>query len=152
MASKSHLLPYYKDMIKQIVGVRDRIPPTLSYYKHPRYILPVLRHMNCLTQRELASRAKVSPNQIALIEKGRASPTVETLEKLFYALWCDLVLVPKLRIFPEAMLEKRAAERARKWARRTRKTRGASKDEIERLIKAHTASLLESPIMRLWDD
>lgn len=84
-----------KEITKDIEEIQDVIPKLLRYYRYPRYLLPVLRDLRQVSQRELAARSGVSPNQIALIEKGRSDPRINTLGRLFKALHFDLVIIPR---------------------------------------------------------
>ncbi len=57
----------------------------------PAYALCLLaRRRAGLTQRELASRAGVSPSTIARIERGRMEPTLDLLLRLVEAAGLDL--------------------------------------------------------------
>lgn len=42
----------------------------------------------------------MSKSHLAAIETGKVSPSVETLHKVFDALFCDLLVIPKARNRP----------------------------------------------------
>jgi transcriptional regulator with XRE-family HTH domain len=74
----------------QVTGV---LPP-MQLRLEPGQWVRALRVALHMTQRQLASRAKVSQTNLALIESGRVEPQLGTLRVLFDALFCDLMVLP----------------------------------------------------------
>ncbi|MFI5347441.1 MAG: helix-turn-helix domain-containing protein [Elusimicrobiota bacterium] len=87
----------------------------------PADYLRALRGSLRMSQVQLARRAGVAKSHLVAIEKGRVSPSVETLRKIFDALFCDLLIVPKARKKPTEALAEREIERKREpryWEKR----------------------------------
>lgn len=62
-----------------------------------RVYVRALRAALRMTQAQLARRAGVAKSHVALIEAGAANVGVETLRKVFDAMFCDLLVIPKAR-------------------------------------------------------
>jgi transcriptional regulator with XRE-family HTH domain len=77
----------------------------------PHVYLRVIRATMRMTQEQLARRAGVAKSHVALVESGKANVGVDTLRKLFDALFCDLLIVPKARKKPTQALAERELER-----------------------------------------
>lgn len=61
--------------------------------------LQARRELFGFTRNELATRAKVAPNMVVMIETGATkSPTVATMGKLAHALKCYLVVMDSRRV------------------------------------------------------
>lgn len=58
----------------------------------PGQLLRVVRERHGVSQRQLATRAATTQSAISRIERGRVSPSVETLRELLYLLGEDLEL------------------------------------------------------------
>jgi transcriptional regulator with XRE-family HTH domain len=71
-----------------------------------------------MTQEQLARRAGVAKSHVALIEAGAANVGVETLRKIFDAMFCDLLVIPKARKRPTQALAEREIELGLPLARR----------------------------------
>lgn len=63
----------------------------------PAAYIRALRAALQMSQSRLARRAGVSQAHIALIESGRGDTRLGTLRKVFDALFCDLLVIPKPR-------------------------------------------------------
>ena len=57
-------------------------------------VLFLLRKRLRMSQRTLAKRAKIPQATVSRIESGRTTPTLATLEKIFRALFCEIVIIP----------------------------------------------------------
>jgi transcriptional regulator with XRE-family HTH domain len=103
--------------IKTILPYRNRraLNELLSKRSVPRLKhgdwLKTLRAALRMTQGQLARRAGLSQQHVALIEAGKIDPKVETLRALFDALFCDLVVLPVPRRRPGDIVAERTAER-----------------------------------------
>lgn len=80
-------------------------PPELRL--QPGQWVRAVRVVLHMTQRQLAARAGVSQGNLAQIEKGRFEPQLETLRKLFDALFCDLLVLPVPRGRLGAIIEEK---------------------------------------------
>ncbi len=66
----------------------------------PGQWLKTLRVAYHMTQRQLARRSGAQQGHIALMEQDRLSPRIDTLSKLFGALFCDVIVLPVPRKRP----------------------------------------------------
>ena len=64
-----------------------------------------------MTQAQLAKRAGIAKSHVAQIEAGAANVGVRTLSRLFDALFCDLLIIPKTRKKPTQALAERELEK-----------------------------------------
>ena len=79
---------------------------------HPPHVyVRAVRTALRMTQEQLARRAGVAKSHVALVESGKANVGVDTLRKLFEAMFCDLLVVPKARKKPTQALAEREIER-----------------------------------------
>ena len=76
-------------------------------YVYVRAIRTLLR----MTQEQLARRAGTTKSHVAQVESGKTNVGVDTLRKLFDAMFCDLLVVPKARKKPTQALAERELER-----------------------------------------
>ena len=76
-------------------------------YVYVRSIRTTLR----MTQEQLARRAGTTKSHVAQVESGKTNVGVDTLRKLFDAMFCDLLVVPKARKKPTQVLAERELER-----------------------------------------
>lgn len=60
--------------------------------------IPVIRKSKRLTQVQLAARIGISQTYLSLIENRKRRCTLETIEKIYDALDCDLGVVPRNRL------------------------------------------------------
>jgi transcriptional regulator with XRE-family HTH domain len=85
----------------------------------PGFYLRALRGKLRMSQAQLARRAVVDQSHIARIELGKVDADLSTLRRLFDALFCDLVLVPRPRLELGDALAERNSERRRPNHRHT---------------------------------
>jgi transcriptional regulator with XRE-family HTH domain len=64
-----------------------------------------------MTQERLARRAGTTKSHVAQVESGKTNVGVDTLRKLFDAMFCDLLVVPKARKKPTQARAERELER-----------------------------------------
>ena len=79
----------------------------------PAVYVRALRATLRMSQENLARRSGVAKSQIVEIEKGRMNPGVDVLRRLFDAMFCDLLVVPKARKRPSDALAEQFLERPR---------------------------------------
>ncbi len=77
----------------------------------PHVYIRAIRTALRMTQGQLARRAGVAKSHVALVESGTANVGIDTLKKLFDAMFCDLLIVPKARKRPTQALAERELER-----------------------------------------
>mgnify|MGYP001609570375 FL=1 len=85
----------------------------------PAFYLRALRGKLRMSQTQLARRSGIDQGQIARIELDRVNPDLMTLRKLFNALFCDLLVIPKPRQELGDALAERNAESNRPNHRHT---------------------------------
>lgn len=94
-------------MTKELISVVKRSEDRLFSYAQkapegldrmsPAEAIRILRRKLTMTQAQLARRAGVSQSAIAQLEAGRGDPQWSTLTKIFNALYCNLMVIPKPR-------------------------------------------------------
>ena len=84
--------------LNELVNYIARAPKSIS--RPPEFFLRALRGRLCMSQAQLARRSGVEQSQIAKIELGKVSPDLATLRRLYDAMFCDLLVVPKPRKRP----------------------------------------------------
>ena len=78
----------------------------------PGYYLRALRGKMRMSQGQLARLSGIDQSQIARIELGKVEPTLTTLRRLFDALFCDMLVIPKPRMqLGDALVERSAEKR-----------------------------------------
>jgi DNA-binding transcriptional regulator YiaG len=74
----------------------------------PRIYVRALRSALRMSQAALSRRSGVEKAHIARLESGRVDAREETLRRLFDAMFCDLVIVPRARKRPgDALADQR---------------------------------------------
>jgi len=89
---------------------RAQIPgelPSQELRLSPAQWVKTLRVSYHISQRRLAELSGITQSQIALIEKGLCEPQLDTLRRVFDALYCDLVVLPAPRWRVGAVLAER---------------------------------------------
>lgn len=84
--------------LNELVNFIARAPR--SILRPPAFFLRALRGRLCMSQAQLSRRCGVGQSQIAKIERGLVVPELVTLRRLYDALFCDLVVIPKPRQRP----------------------------------------------------
>ena len=80
---------------------------------HPaKFYLRALRGKLRMSQAQLGRRSGIDQAQIARIERGQVEPDLKTLRRLYDALLCDLLVIPKPRVpLGDALAERNAEDR-----------------------------------------
>ena len=122
----------------------------------PGVLLRSLRKRLRMTQRQLAKRSGFPQPYIASIESGRKKPPMNTLEKIFRALYCSVtfLLVPEVKA--NKILENQANEAATKRVRYVAGTMALEKQLPEKqtlreMIAEEKQRLLSSKTTKIWD-
>lgn len=66
-----------------------------------------------MTQKQVAKRAGLHQSHIAKIESGTSNVRVDTLNKVFNAMFCDMSVLPNPRMNLDEVVEKRVRDKAR---------------------------------------
>ncbi|MFI5346823.1 MAG: helix-turn-helix domain-containing protein [Elusimicrobiota bacterium] len=86
----------------------------------PEAAVRALRSALRMSQSQLAGRSGVPKQHISRIEAGRHSPRLDTLRRLFDAMFCDLLVLPAARVRPREAVARRRTERPVPWRYRRR--------------------------------
>ena len=81
----------------------------------PAVLLRALRGALRMSQADLARRSGVQQAVVARVESGKGDVRLGTLRKLFDAMFCDLLILPKPRKRPSDAVAERQLERY--WGR-----------------------------------
>ena len=76
-------------------------------------LICLLRKRLQMNQKQLARRSKLPQSYIAKVEKDRVDCQLKTLRKIFDALCCDLIVVPKPRIDFDEVIRNQAYKAAK---------------------------------------
>lgn len=120
-------------------------------------VIQAIRLQLGMSQAVLAKRASMPQATLSRIEKGQKNSTLSTLQKVFKALSCDLVIAPVFREPIDQMRRKQARKVAEKHVRYLRGTMNLEKQEpdsrlIEELLKKEEEELLHKPESKLWEE
>lgn len=97
--------------INELIRFVARAPKAAA---HPTgFYLRALRGKLRMSQAQLARRSGIDQGQIARIELGKIEAELKTLRKLFAAMFCDLLVIPK----PRQHLGDALAARNAEWER-----------------------------------
>lgn len=110
-----------------------------------------------MTQTQLAKRAGITQSHLARIEAGKVDPQLSTLRRIFSALFCDVLVVPRMLKRPQDVLLERVKALARHNVLRVTGTMALEKqapddETISNLIRSEEARLLAHPSSELWAD
>ena len=116
----------------------------------------LLRKYFRMTQSELAERAKIPQSHIVKIEGGKADVQISTLEKIFKALSCELIIQPKPQKPIDEILRGRARAIALKRLKQSMGTKAlegqaAEADTFRELLEKKTDEILNDPREKLWN-
>lgn len=109
-----------------------------------------------MTQSELAERSKIPQSHIVKIEGGKSDVQISTLEKIFKALSCELIVQPKPQKPIEEILRGRARAVALKRLKQSMGTmalegQAAEADTFRELLEKKTDEILNDPREKLWN-
>lgn len=149
-------LPISKEkMLNRIVSSGMKVPEGFESLSLPS-LIRILRHGFGMTQAQLAKRAGLLQSHIAQIELGHVDLQWSTVQKVFRALNSDVVVLPKFKEKPKAIIAKRARETAKRKVARVAGTSALEKqlpdeqtrrrllhDEEERLKNNHSSEIWE---------
>jgi transcriptional regulator with XRE-family HTH domain len=84
-------------------------PPKAMTYPPAAYLRALRSYMR-MSQRQLARRSGLGQAHICRIERGRVDPGLAAWRRLFHALFCDLLIVPRPRRRPGEALGERLTQ------------------------------------------
>lgn len=108
-----------------------------------------------ISQTILAKRAGVPQSTISRLERGLSIANLKTLMKVFDALFCDLVIIPKLRKSIDTIRREQAEKKAREhieYLRGTMNLEEQSPDPefFRMLLKEEEDNYLHASSSKLW--
>ena len=109
-----------------------------------------------MTQMELAHRAGISQAHIGAIESGSIMPRIDTLVKVFNALYCQVNIAPRPKKPLNEILRGRARSVALKRLKQSMGTmalekQAPDKEVFRQLLEKQTDEILSDHKERLWD-
>ncbi|MBI3551177.1 MAG: helix-turn-helix domain-containing protein [Elusimicrobia bacterium] len=109
-----------------------------------------------MTQAQLAKRAGIPQSHIARIETAKVDLQLSTLRKVFRALFCELLVLPRMQRSIEDAIAARAKEKARQNVARVTGTMALESqrpddETIGALIRSEENRLLSNPSSELWE-
>jgi transcriptional regulator with XRE-family HTH domain len=121
----------------------------------PPALIRTLRAALHMNQAQLARRAGIPQSHLARIETGKGDAQVGTLRKIFAALGCDLLFVPKAKKDLGAVLEEAIQEKARRNVARVAGTMTLEKqtpddETLRSLIASEIRRLRQNPTSEIW--
>lgn len=82
----------------------------VNIYNYIREQIKNYRHLNHLTQQQLADKANITKQSVSRIERGKLSPSLDTLYDLSDALNCSIYdLLPRNNVSYDDSIDKRIA-------------------------------------------
>lgn len=105
-------------VLNQAMFAAAKVEPRVL--RPPRLLLRSLRSALRMSQAQLARRSGVPRAHIARIESGRIDAGFGTLSRLFDAMFCDLIVLPKVRKRPREAIAEKRLEPAIPWRYRFR--------------------------------
>lgn len=116
----------------------------------------LLRRYFRMTQAELAERAKIPQSHIVKIEGGKTDVQISTLEKIFKAISCELVIQPKPYKPINEILRGRARAVALNRLKQVMGTmalegQATDADTFKDLLEKKTDEILSDPREKLWN-
>lgn len=119
-------------------------------------LIRLLRKRLHMTQKNLAARAGVSQSFVAKIESGHRNFDLQTLKKMFSALFCELFLVPTPLVDFDELIKQQALKAAKKRIEYLKGTMSLEKqlpdpEMLEQLILEEQNRLIQSGSSEIWN-
>lgn len=114
MRKKTAVSIVHQRALNQIMIYTSRAPAQALL--EPAVFLRALRSALRMSQCQLARRSGLTQPHVALLEKGEDGVRLATLRRIFDAMFCDLLIIPRPRKRPgDAVAERRLENR--RWHR-----------------------------------
>jgi transcriptional regulator with XRE-family HTH domain len=142
------------NLTSQLTGWARRVPLELGEISPGNQILLIRTRLG-LSQEQLARRAGMTRVQLGRIESGRADPRLSSLHKLFNALLCGLVILPRAGETLERVVAQRADALARKQIDQVLGTMALEAQPVSPAVKAAMVreareAFIRNPSSALW--
>ena len=153
MAKK--LTSFINRSAKTIFNYTQKSPEGLTNLT-PGNSIKILRQKLDMTQDQLAKRSGIAQSHIAQIEKGKVDPQWGTLKRIFDALLCNLMVVPKPRYDLDQYKVELAQKAAEKKMRKLQGTMSLEKQDMDdetksALLQRTAEDMLRNHPKKIWD-
>jgi transcriptional regulator with XRE-family HTH domain len=123
----------------------------------PHAMIRALRAALHVTQSQLVKRAGLPQSHLARVESGKGDVQLGTLRKVLGALFCETLVVPRMKRKLDDVLEDRIKEKARKNVARVSGTMALEKQlpddgTIRALVRSEESRLRTHPSSEIWAD
>lgn len=119
-------------------------------------IIILLRKRLRMSQVTLAKRAKIHQATLSRIESGKVEPTFKILEKIFGALFCDIVMIPLPQRDLDEIVQKRIRHLAEKRIKYLKGTMALElqqpKDDVIDALIAREEKEILSKNSDIWEE
>lgn len=154
MKKRSPLLSERMRIDKTLEDIRKATHRFLSI-EMSRWIKDLRKRLH-MSQKQLAKRAKITQSQLSQIESGKSRITIETLTKIFLALFCQPLILPFSQTDFADILKRQARLAAKKKLASLRGTMALenqmpSQKYLEKKMEEVAEDLLRSGSTEIWD-
>lgn len=120
-------------------------------------LVKTIRQQLGMSQKFLAMRAGIPQSTVSRIEQGQSDANMSTINKIFNALSCEVLITPILKETVDEIRRKQARKTAKKrlhYLKGTMNLEEQQPDEafIEALLKEEENRLLTGPNYKLWEE
>ena len=117
----------------------------------------MVRNRLGMTQEQLARRVGLPQSHIAKIESGQVDIQISTMKRIFKALQCAPIMLPRPIKEIDALVRDRALEAAEKNVRSSIKAKYGAKADIgknvrEQMVRDEAARLLRDRPSSIWNE
>lgn len=121
------------------------------------HLIKLLRHGLGMTQAQVARRAGLAQSHLAEIELGGVDPQLGTLRKIFHALSCDTLVVPRFTKRPDTIIAERVKVTARRKVARVSGSMALEKQlpdksMTRKLVQIEEERLKGRPSSEIWEE
>ena len=143
-------------MVDRLVSCGKKLPEATEEFA-PHVVIRRIRNALRMTQAQLAKRAGLPQSHLAKIEAGRVDVQLSTLRRIFRAMYCEAVVLPKFLKSPRVALAERIKEVARLKIERISGTMALEKTlpdhkMIRALIRSEEDRLMSRPSADIWEE
>ena len=139
------------ESLREVQRMRGKIGE-ISFH---RWIRDMRKRLH-MSQKQLAKRAKMTQPQLSQIESGKTKITMESLEKIFAALFCEVMILPLAHHDFESVVKKQAKLAAKKKLDSLMGSMALEKqlppsEYLEKKIEEVADDLIHSGTTEIWD-
>ena len=110
-----------------------------------------------MSQKQLAKRVGVPQSYISKLESGKVDPNLQTLKKIFQALFCYILIIPMPIEDLDQIIERKAQKIAKKRIEHLQGTMSLEKQDLDKktlneLINEEKKDIIDSFSSNIWED